>query len=79
MSFVDFGSTLLNIAGIPIPKGMDGQPFMGKNSTAKNIEARNETFGYADRFDEKLDMARSYRKGKYKYIRNFQPYNFDVV
>ena len=31
----------------------------------------------ADRFDEKYDFVRSLRKGKYKYMRSYQPFNFD--
>lgn len=77
VSFVDFGATVLNIAGVVVPKTMDGVPFMGKNVSLKSVEKRDETFGYADRFDEKYDMVRSLRKGKYKYIRNFQPFNPD--
>ncbi|MGC9345086.1 MAG: hypothetical protein ACP5E3_20445, partial [Bacteroidales bacterium] len=37
----------------------------------------NVAFGYADRFDEKYDMVRSLRVGNWKYIRNYQPFNFD--
>ncbi|WP_405295597.1 sulfatase [Algibacter sp. Ld11] len=77
VSFVDFGATVLNIAGIDVPKSMDGKPFLGKNIKKNAIENRDKTFGYADRFDEKYDMVRSYRKGNLKYIRNFQPFNID--
>lgn len=77
VSFVDFGATVLNIAGIEIPKSMDGKPFIGENVNAKSIKNRDYTIGYADRFDEKYDMVRSLRKGKFKYIRNFQPFNPD--
>ena len=77
VSFIDFGATVLNLAGLDIPDGIDGKPFLGKDIKEKDIEARNETFGYADRMDEKYDMVRSLRVGKYKYIRNYQPFNFD--
>ncbi|AXT53990.1 DUF229 domain-containing protein [Aquimarina sp. BL5] len=79
VSFVDFGATILNVAGVEIPKSIDGKPFLGKNVKTKAVEKRDKTFGYADRFDEKYDMVRSYRKGKYKYIRNFQPFNVDAL
>ena len=79
VSFVDFGATVLNIAGIDVPKAMDGIPFLGKNVSSKAIEKRDETFGYADRFDEKYDMVRSLRKWKFKYIRNFQSFNPDAL
>ncbi|WP_303317222.1 sulfatase [Flavivirga abyssicola] len=77
VSFVDFGPTVLNLAGAKIPKGIDGTPFLGKNITKEDLANKNETFSYADRFDEKYDMVRALRKGKYKYIRNYQAFNFD--
>lgn len=79
VSFVDFGVTVLNIAGVEIPRSMDGEPFLGKNISENAVKKRNETFGYADRFDEKYDMVRSYRKANLKYIRNFQPFNIDAL
>lgn len=77
VSFVDFGATVLNLAGVKIPKTMDGKPFLGKNISVKKLKKRNKTFGYADRFDEKYDMVRSLRKGNLKYVRNFEPFNID--
>ncbi|OEJ98684.1 sulfatase [Flavivirga aquatica] len=79
VSFIDFGPTVLNLADAEIPKGIDGKPFLGKGVTAKDLESRDETFSYADRFDEKYDMVRALRKGKYKYIRNYQAFNFDAL
>ena len=76
VSFVDFSATVLNLAGIKVPKTMDGKPFLGKN-TSNSISKNNVTFGYADRFDEKYDMVRSIRKGNLKYIRHFEPFNID--
>ena len=77
VSFVDFGSTVLNLAGIEIPEQMDGKPFLGKGITEETLKTRDMTYSYADRFDEKYDMVRAIRKGNYKYIRNYQPFNFD--
>lgn len=77
VSFVDFGATLMSIAGIEIPKGIDGKPFLGKNVSARELNERDQVFSYSDRMDEKYDMVRAIRKGKYKYLRNFQPINFD--
>ncbi|WP_111708248.1 sulfatase family protein [Lutibacter citreus] len=77
VSFIDFGATVLNLAGVNLPKGIDGKPFLGKGVTAADVAKRDETFSYADRFDEKYDMVRAVRKGKYKYTRNYQPFNFD--
>ena len=77
VDFVDLVPTVLSLAGIEIPSNLDGTPFMGKKTSKKIIENQEITFGYADRFDEKYDLVRSVRKGKYKYIRNFQPFNID--
>ncbi|MEG3656741.1 sulfatase-like hydrolase/transferase [Arenibacter palladensis] len=77
ISFIDLGPTVLNLAGINIPQGMDGKAFLGKDIKNEELNARDETYSYADRFDEKYDMVRAIRKGKYKYIRNYQPFNFD--
>jgi len=56
---------------------MDGKAFMGSGITKADLEKRDETFGMADRFDEKYDLVRTLRKGKYKYMRSYQPFNFD--
>lgn len=79
VSFVDFAPTILNLAGIKIPEQMDGKPFLGKGITLEEINKRDETFGHADRFDEKYDLVRTYRKGKYKYMRSYQPFNIDAL
>jgi len=73
VSFVDFAPTVLKLAGIDIPSQMDGKPFFRD----LNQEGSHVAFSYSDRMDEKYDMVRAVRKGKYKYIRNFQPFNFD--
>ncbi len=75
VSFVDFGPTLLNLAGIEIPDGIDGSPFLGKERISES--QRDITYGYADRFDEKYDLVRTVRKGDLKYMRNYQPFNVD--
>ncbi len=75
VSFVDFGPTVLNLAGVKIPEGIDGHAFLGWGD--QQLQETDESFGYADRFDEKYDMVRTLRKGKYRYVRNFQPFNFD--
>ncbi len=72
VSFVDLAPTILEMAGVKPPKQMDG----------KSIWKRTESdplFGYADRMGEKYDMVRSVRRGNYKYIRTFQPFNFDAL
>ncbi|MEZ6060350.1 MAG: sulfatase [Planctomycetaceae bacterium] len=77
VSFIDFAPTVLNLAGISVPDQMDGRPFVGSGITQAELNARDEAFGSADRFDEKYDQVRSLRRGRYEYIRNYQPFNFD--
>ena len=77
VSFIDFGPTVLNLASIAPHKELDGQAFFGKGVSAAALAKRDEVFGHADRFDEKFDMVRTYRKNKWKYIRNYQAYYAD--
>ncbi len=74
VSFVDFGPTVLNLAGVKPPASMDGRAFLGEGITKADVESRDETFGHADRFDEKSDFVRTLRKGKFKYVRNYEPF-----
>jgi uncharacterized sulfatase len=79
VSFADFGPTLLHLAGIPLPEHLDGKPFLGEDATLAEVNRRNEAFGYADRFDEKYDLCRSLRQGRYKYVRNYQAFYPDSL
>lgn len=77
VSFIDFGPTLLHLAGIDVPDAVDGRAFLGTGISLDEVNQRDEAFGYADRFDEKYDLVRTLRKGKYEYVRSYQPFNFD--
>ncbi len=79
VEFVDFGATALAVAGIDLPSGIDGKPFFGPKVNPASVDARNETFGHADRFDEKYDLVRSLRRDGFKYIRNFEPFYPDAL
>ncbi|MDF1752494.1 MAG: sulfatase [Verrucomicrobiales bacterium] len=72
VSFIDFGPTVLNLAGVEGSDGVDGKAFLGAGVTMGEVNRRDEAFGYADRFDEKYDLVRSLRKGKYHYLRCYQ-------
>ena len=73
-SFVDFGATLLNLAGVAVPDLMDGVPFLGGGVGKEDLASRCDTYGYADRFDEKYDLCRSLRRGRFKYLRHYQAF-----
>lgn len=75
VSFMDLGPTLLHLAGISIPEGIEGTPFLGKDISLEQLNDRDEVYGYGDRFDELYAFNRTVRKGKFKYSRNFQPYH----
>jgi hypothetical protein len=79
VSFIDFGPTLLHLAGLDVPKQIDGRPFLGPDISEQQLGARDEAFGYADRFDEKYDLCRCLRKGRYKYIRHYQAFYPDAL
>ena len=67
--FVDFAPTMLSLAGLEIPKYMQGRAFAG----AKKAPARDYVFSTRDRMDERYDMMRSAASERYLYIRNFRP------
>lgn len=75
VSFMDLGPTLLHLAGIDVPDKMDGTPFLGEDISKEQINARNEVYGYGERFDELYAFNRTLRKDNFKYSRNFQPYH----
>ncbi len=77
VEFVDLSATVLNLAGVAVPAGIDGRPVLGPGVSCDDLDSRNEAFGYADRFDEKYDFVRFLRKGRFSYHRRYQPFNFD--
>lgn len=70
VSFVDFGPTVLSLAGIRTPSNMHGKAFMGTCAD----EARACNFGFRNRMDERFDFTRSAEDGRWLYIRNFMPH-----
>lgn len=70
VSFVDFKSTALSLAGIEPPDYVDGRAFIGE---FVNSSARRYIHAAADRFDEEYDTIRAVRDKRYKYLRNFRP------
>ncbi|MEM7603069.1 MAG: sulfatase, partial [Verrucomicrobiota bacterium] len=64
---VDFGPTMLKLAGIEAPDFQHGVSFLGE------APAREYVFGARDRMDERYDIIRAVRDKRYRYIRNFEP------
>lgn len=69
ISSIDFGPTVLSLAGVPVPAHMQGRPFLGVQAG----DFRDAVFSARDRVDESYDMIRSVRTDKYLYIRNYYP------
>ena len=66
---VDFGPTVLNLASVEIPAYVQGRAFLGDRLS----EPRQYVYGARDRMDERYDIIRTVRDGRYRYIRNFEP------
>lgn len=69
VSSIDFGPTVLSLAGVKVPVHMQGRPFLG----LQTVEPREYVYATRDRVDESYDMIRSVRSKDYLYIRNFYP------
>ncbi len=69
VSSVDFGPTVLNLAGVKIPDYLQGRAFLGSNLTMP----RSYVYGARDRMDERYDIIRAVRDARFRYIRNFEP------
>ncbi len=70
VSFVDFGPTVLSLAGIRAPEHMQGQAFAGPF-----IESPvDHLFGGRGRMDARIDLVRCATDGRYVYVRNYMPH-----
>ena len=69
VSSIDFGPAMLNLAGVKVPDFMQGQAFLGDNLPSE----REYVYGARDRMDERYDIIRSVRDGRFLYIRNYEP------
>ena len=70
VSFVDFGPTVLSLAGLQPPDWMQGRAFLGKFIAP----APPFLHGFRGRMDERYDLVRSVSDGRYVYIRNYLPH-----
>jgi N-sulfoglucosamine sulfohydrolase len=69
VSSIDFGPTVLNLAGIEVPDHVQGKPFLGANTPAP----RDYVYGARDRMDERYDIIRMVRDQRFQYLRNYEP------
>lgn len=69
VSSIDFGPTVLNLAGVKVPGHMQGQPFLGRDLP----KPRDYVYGARDRMDERYDVIRAVRDKRFRYIRNYEP------
>ncbi len=67
VSTTDITATILDFAGIEIPKYMTGKSFMKKNFE------REYVYSARDLWDEVMEKSRSLSSAKYKYVRNDMP------
>ncbi|NLS91888.1 MAG: sulfatase-like hydrolase/transferase [Planctomycetaceae bacterium] len=70
VSFVDFAPTVLSLAGVEIPKYMQGSAFLGPAAG----QPRERVYAIRDRMAERFDMVRVVRDKKFQYHRNFFPH-----
>jgi arylsulfatase A-like enzyme len=68
ISSIDISATTLKIAGVDVPKYMEGRPFVGPG-----VKEREYIVAAKDRMDETVDKMRAVRTKKYKYIKNYYP------
>jgi uncharacterized sulfatase len=67
--FLDLPATTLALAGVEVPRDLQGQVILGPMMAP----ARKYVFAARDRMDETFDRIRGVRGERFHYIRNFHP------
>jgi N-sulfoglucosamine sulfohydrolase len=70
INLIDLGPTVLSLAGINVPDGLAGRPFLG----AQRGQDRVYIHGARDRIDERFDLVRTVRSRGFRYCRNLMPW-----
>ncbi len=68
-SLIDVAATSLHLAGLALPKSLEGQPFLGPDLPA----SRDHIIAARDRCGDAPDRIRAVRTDRFKYIRNYIP------
>ena len=66
---IDWGPTVLSLAGVKVPDHVQGRPFLGP----QKAPPRRYIHAARCRMDETYDDIRCVRDKKFKYIRNYSP------
>lgn len=69
VSFVDFGPTVLSLAGVEVPDHVHGIPFLGDQAG----DPRKYVYFHRDRNGENRETIRAIRDKRFRYVRNFRP------
>jgi uncharacterized sulfatase len=69
MSVLDLPPTMLSVAGVEVPRYMQGRVLLGSDAD----EEPAYLFFHRDRMDEVYELQRAARDRRWKYIRNYQP------
>lgn len=69
VSFVDFGPTVLSLAGVAIPQYVHGRAFLGPQASGH----RKYVFFHRDRNGENRETIRAIRDQRYRYVHNYRP------
>jgi uncharacterized sulfatase len=70
VSFVDLAPSLLSMVGVKPSDTVQGRAFLGKYEAPP----REVLHGFRGRMDERYDLVRSVRDGRYVYVRNYMPH-----
>jgi len=73
VTLMDLGPSVLTLAGLDIPKHMEGRPLLCKSGPGE-IEYRDTIISMRDRLDSRFEMVRAVRDSRYRYQRNFYPH-----
>jgi uncharacterized sulfatase len=70
VSFVDFGPTVLSLAGVELSPTMQGIPFLGDTAGPP----RDYIYLMRSRMAERYELVRGVRDSRYLYLRNYMPH-----